>query len=374
MADKDATRGDGTRAIHAGMPTGLDGAPLVSSPVFASTYHLSGEPAGPYQYGRLTNPTWTAWESALGELEGGEAIAFGSGIAAVSAVLFSTLLPGDVLVMSADCYYASRRLADGMLADIGVQSHIIPDDELPLHLDGARLVWLETPSNPRLDVCDIAQISAMAHEAGALVAVDNTTATPLAQQPLLLGADFSVASDSKALSGHSDLILGHVACADPERATAIRAWRNSTGAVPGVFEVWLAHRSLMTLDLRLTRQAENALALSQFLAGHSAVQTVRYPWLAGDPSSDLARRQMRRPTGLVSFTLADEDAAERFLAALDMVAVATSFGGLHSSAERRARWGGDDVAAGFIRFSCGCEDTADLLADVEKALQAVTSG
>jgi len=374
MANGETGIGDGTRSIHAGMPGGSDGTPLVASPVFASTYHLTGEPSGPYQYGRLTNPTWTAWETALSELEGGEAVSFGSGIAAVSAVLLSTLRPGDVLVMTADCYYASRRLADGVLADIGVHARIVPDDEVPHHLDGAKLVWLETPSNPKLDVCDIAAISARAHDAGALVAVDNTTATPLAQQPLLLGADYSVASDTKALTGHSDLILGHVACADAERVAAIRTWRNSTGAIPGVFEVWLAHRSLMTLDLRLGRQAENALALSQFLATHSAVESVRYPWLAGDPSSDLARKQMRRPTGLVSFTFANEEAAEKFLAALEIVAVATSFGGLHSSAERRARWGGDDVSPGFIRFSCGCEDTADLIADVGKALQAVNVG
>lgn len=372
MAHGNAELGDGTRSIHAGMPDGSDGTPLVTSPVFASTYHLAGEPSGPYQYGRLTNPTWTAWEAALGDLEGGQAISFSSGIAAVSAVLLSTLRPGDVLVMTADCYYASRRLAQGLLTEIGVQSRIVPDDEVPKHLDGAKLVWLETPSNPKLDVCDIAAISARAHDAGALVAVDNTTATPLAQQPLLLGADYSVASDTKALTGHSDIIMGHVACRDPQRADAIRTWRNSTGAIPGVFEVWLAHRSLMTLDLRLTRQAENALALSQFLARHDAVTMVRYPWLAGDPSSELARRQMRRPTGLVSFTLADEDAAESFLANLDIVGVATSFGGLHSTAERRARWGGDDVAPGFIRFSCGCEDTKDLIADVEKALQAVS--
>ncbi|MGH8891027.1 MAG: PLP-dependent transferase, partial [Acidothermaceae bacterium] len=176
MANGEARQvlGDGTRSIHAGMPASADGTPLVASPVFASTYHLSGEPSGAYQYGRLTNPTWTAWESALGELEGGQAITFSSGIAAVSAVLLSTLRPGDVLVMTADCYYASRRLAQGVLTEIGVQSRIVPDDEVPKHLDGAKLVWLETPSNPKLDVCDVAAISARAHDAGALVAVDNT--------------------------------------------------------------------------------------------------------------------------------------------------------------------------------------------------------
>jgi cystathionine gamma-lyase len=373
MAGEDPQLGDGTRAIHAGMPEGADGSPLVRSPVFASTYRLGGEPSGPYQYGRLTNPTWTTWEAALADLEDGEVIAFASGIAAVSAVLLSCLRPGDVLVMAADCYYATRRLATGLLTDIGVQVRLVPDAEVGRHLDGATLVWVESPSNPKLDVCDIAALSAAAHAVGAALAVDNTTATALGQQPLALGADYSVASDTKALTGHSDLVLGHVACRDSGRAGAVRTWRSSTGAVPGVFEAWLAHRSLMTLDLRMARQATNALAVAELLAAHDGVQSVRYPWLAGDPSHDIAIRQMRRASGLVSFTLADEAFAERFLAALRIVAVATSFGGLHSTAERRARWGGDDVPAGFIRFSCGGEDTADLVADVTQALNAALS-
>jgi len=373
MARDDPGLGDGTRAIHAGMPAGDDGTPLVTSPVFASTYRLTGEPRGPYQYGRLANPTWTAWESALGELEAGEAVSFASGIAAVSAVLLSSLRPDDVLVMADDCYYATRRLARGVLAEIGVDVRLVPAPDLGTHLSGAKLVWVESPSNPKLDVTDIAALSAAAHAVGASVAVDNTASTALGQQPLVLGADYSVASDTKALTGHSDLVLGHVACRDAGRADAIRAWRSSTGAVPGVFEAWLAHRSLMTLDLRLARQGVNALALAQALTGHRAVASVRYPWLPGDPSYGVAVTQMRRPGGLVSFTLADESVADRFLAALRIVSVATSFGGLHSTAERRARWGGDDVPGGFIRFSCGGEDTADLVADVTRALEIASA-
>ena len=363
--------GDGTRAIHAGIPTSGDGSPLVPSPVFASTYRLAGQPSGDYQYGRLTNPSWAIWETALGEFEGGEAVAFASGMAAVSAVLLSVLRPGDRLVMTDGCYYASRRFAERTLAERGVYTTFVPDAEVSRHLEGAALVWLETPSNPRLELIDVAPVCAAAREAGALVAVDNTTATPLGQQPLLLGADFSVASDTKAITGHSDLLLGHVACRGSERAGAIRAWRASTGGIPGAFETWLARRSLMTLDLRLARQAQNALALSGFLAGQPGVRDVRYPWLPGYPFYELALRQMRRPGGLVSFTVADEEAADLFLSRLQIVATATSFGGLHSTAERRARWGGDDVPPGFIRFSCGCEDTADLLADVAQALDFV---
>jgi cystathionine gamma-lyase len=366
--------GDGTRVVHAGSPVGGDGTPLVASPVFASTYRLSGPPSGPYQYGRQTNPTWTTWEAALGQLEGGEAVAFASGIAAVSAVLLSVLKPGDVLAMSGHCYYTTRALARGLLTDLGIVVRFVDDSDLTDDLlDAATLVWLESPSNPQLDVSDIAAIAARSHERGALVAVDNTTATVLGQQPLLLGADYSIASDTKALTGHSDLVLGHVACRDPDAAAAVRAWRGNTGAVPGVFETWLAQRSLMTLDLRLARQAANASALADLLVAHQAVGVVRYPWMPGDPSYSVAVRQMRRAGGLVSFVLADAEAAERFLAALRIVVVATSFGGMHSTAERRARWGGDDVPAGFIRFSCGCEDAADLLADVSQALDAAFS-
>ncbi len=291
----DGQLGDGTRAIHAGMPKGDDGTPLRSSPVFASTYHLSGEPHGPYQYGRLTNPTWSAWEAALGELEAGEVVSFSSGIAAVSAVLQSTLRPGDVLVMADDCYYATRRLAQGILTEIGVEVRLVPSANIGAQLAGAKLVWLESPSNPKLDVSDIEALSRAAHAVGAALAVDNTTATALGQQPLVLGADYSVASDTKALAGHSDLVLGHVACREAARADAIRTWRSSTGGVPGVFEAWLAHRSLMTLDLRLARQGANALALAELLATHRAVASVRYPWLPGDPSYDVAVAQMRRP-------------------------------------------------------------------------------
>jgi cystathionine gamma-lyase len=365
--------GDSTRVIHAGAPEGADGTPLVTSPVFASTYQLSGEPAGPYQYGRLSNPTWTTWETALAELEGGETVAFASGLAAVSAVLLTALRPGDTLLMADDCYYATRRLAQGFLKDFGINARLLPLDQLADNVEGATLVWLESPSNPKLDVCDIAALAERAHQAGAAVAVDNTTATPLGQQPLALGADYSVASDTKALTGHSDLILGHVSCRDSERATAVRTWRSSAGAIPGAFETWLARRSLMTLDLRLDRQARNALTLADMLSRHPAVRDVRYPWLDTHPAHHIATRQMRRPVGLLSFTLADARTADDFLAALRIVTTATSFGGLHSTAERRARWAGDDIPPGFIRFSCGCEDTGDLVRDVEQALGSLGS-
>ena len=359
--------------MHAGVPGARQGAPPMPGPTFASYFHLEGEPdSAEYVYGRYGNPTWTLLEAALGELEGGSAVSFASGMAAASAVLVPLLRTGDVLVLPADGYPAVRTLAEGQLAGCGVEVRTypaaapIPDDLLT----GATLVWVETPSNPGLDVTDIADV--VRRSGDALVAVDNTLATPLGQRPLDLGADYSVVSDSKHLTGHGDLILGHVAARDPARATELGEWRTTTGAVPGPFEAWLAHRSIATLDLRLERQCTTAQALAERLLFRADVDYVRYPGLPGDPAHELARRQMTRFGTIVSFTLASREHAERFLAACHLVAQGTSFGGVRSSAERRARWGGNDVPEGFIRFSVGCETPADLLADVEQALDATS--
>jgi cystathionine gamma-lyase len=235
-------------------------------------------------------------------------------------------------------------------------------------LDGARLVWLESPSNPGLDVVDLPLLIERAHAAGARVAVDNTLATPFGQRPLELGADFSMASDSKHVSGHSDLVLGHVATADPQLVEQVVHWRTHTGSIPGPFEAWLAHRSLATLDVRLERECANALAIAEYLAGRSDVRGVRYPGLPGDPAYDLARRQMERFGTVLAFEVDGAERAEALLEGCELVAGATSFGGVHTSAERRARWGRDAVAPGFIRLSAGCEDPDDLIADIGAAL------
>jgi cystathionine gamma-lyase len=360
--------GDGTLAVGAGRPEAENYAPSLPGPVFASHFHLAGEASGPYTYARDTNPTWTLLERAIGELEGGaEVVSFSSGMAAVSAVLLSQVRTGDVVVMPDDCYQVTRALQE-RLESYGAVVRMAPtagDAQIAL-VDGARLVWLESPSNPGMDVCDIAWVAEAAHAAGALVAVDNTLATPLGQRPLDLGADFSVASDTKALTGHGDLLIGHVATRDPKLAEAVRFWRKTVGAIPGPMEAWLAHRSLATLQLRLDRQAANALAVAEALRGR--VSGLRYPGLPDDPSHEVAARQMRQFGCVVSFTLPSEEAAERFLGSLRLVMQATSFGAVHSSAERRGRWGGDAVEPGFIRFSAGIEDTEDLVADVLQAL------
>lgn len=364
--------GPGTKAVHAGLPPAEPGTPFQAGPVFAAPFHLAGDPfQTPFGYARYSNPTWAAYEQALAELEGATgASAFASGMAACSAVLLSTLTPGDVLVAPDDGYPMVRTIADGHLAERGVETRYVATagDWAPL-LEGARLVWIETPSNPGLDLCDVEAIAAAAHEAGALVALDNTLATALGQSPLALGCDFAVSSNTKATTGHGDVLMGHVATRDEALATQIHDWRSQTGGVPGPFEAWLAHRSLASLDVRLERQCANAQALAEALSARGDVTDVRYPGLATHPRHELAARQMRRFGMVVSFTLESAERAQAFLSACDLVIEATSFGGIHSSAERRGRWGhGDHVAEGFIRFSAGCEDTADLVADVNSAL------
>ncbi|MFF9918779.1 cystathionine gamma-lyase [Streptomyces globisporus] len=370
-----STMGDGTRAVRAGLPEPEQFEPTLPGPVFAAHFHLSGEPVGPYTYGRETNPTWTHLERAIGELEApGEDVGttvFASGMAAITAVLLSQVRSGDAVVLPDDGYQAVPLVRE-QLAAYGVEVRTAPtggDAQLAL-LTGAKLLWIESPSNPGLDVCDIRRLVEAAHAAGALVAVDNTLATPIGQRPLELGADFSVASDTKGMTGHGDILLGHVTCRDPRLTADVRRWRKVVGAIPGPMEAWLAHRSLSTLQLRIDRQCTTALALAEALAKRTEVTGLRYPGLPTDPSYAVATRQMRRFGSVVSFELADRDTAERFLTALRLVDDATSFGGVRSTAERRGRWGGDAVAEGFVRFSVGAEDPEDLLADVEQALDA----
>ena len=368
---------DSTRVLRAVRAPSEQGKPFGEGPVFAAPYQAAGDPGEvPFTYGRFHNPTWSAYERALGELEGGDALVFSSGMAAVTAVLACTLRPGDAVVLPSDSYYTVRRLADGFFAPMGIEVRRAPtrDGAQEALLQGAKLLWLETPSNPGLDVCDIARLAAAARSAGALVAVDNTTATPLGQQPLALGADFSVASDTKAITGHADLLLGHVATRDPGWRERLQTWRTQTGAIAGPMEVWLALRSLATLELRVSRQCENALGIARMLAVHPLVEKVRYPGLAGDPAHAIAAAQMQRFGGVVSFVLPSRGHADRFLAASRIVIEATSFGGVHTSAERRARWGADEVGEGFIRLSAGCEGQADLLGDLRAALDAAAAG
>jgi cystathionine gamma-lyase len=246
-----------------------------------------------------------------------------------------------------------RDIARKQLAPRGTEVRLVASDtaEYLAAAPGATMVWIETPSNPGLGVIDVEALIAAAP--GAVVAVDGTLAGPLRQRPLELGATYSMCSASKHLTGHSDLLLGYVATRDAERATALRDWRTMTGAIAGPVEAWLAHRSLATYALRLERMEANAAAVTELLGARDDVAAVRWPGVGS----------------VIGFELADAEKARRFLSACEVVVESTSFGGVHSNAERRARWGfGGGTAEGFIRFSAGIEDTADLVADVARAL------
>ncbi|GLP70553.1 putative cystathionine gamma-lyase [Streptomyces sp. TUS-ST3] len=374
MSDRAADKGEGTRAVRAGLPEAVKNEPTLPGPAFAAHFHLPGEVDGPYTYGRDTNPSWSLLESAIGELEvpgqdGVETLVFASGMAAISAVLFSQLRAGDTVVLPSDGYQVLP-LIRAQLEAYGIEVRTAPtggDAQLDV-LDGARLLWIESPSNPGLDVCDIRRLVGAAHARGALVAVDNTLATPLGQRPLELGADFSVASGTKQLTGHGDVLLGYVSGREGESMDAVRRWRKIVGAIAGPMEAWLAHRSIATLQMRVDRQNASALVLAEALRTRPEVTGLRYPGLPDDPSHKIASQQMRRYGCVVSFTLATRARADRFLDALRLVDDATSFGGVRSTAERRRRWGGDDVPEGFIRLSVGAEDSEDLVADVLRAL------
>ncbi|WP_031468835.1 cystathionine gamma-lyase [Sciscionella sediminilitoris] len=350
--------GDGTRCAHAGLEV-APGATFVPSPVFGSAFHLGGAD----YYGGASNPSWRALESALGELDGGHCVSFASGMAAIATLVRTVVSAGDLVVLPSDGYYLARDYVRTELGRFGVLVREVPTAEIGADsVDGAALVLLETPANPGLDVADIARIAEAVHARGGLLAVDNTTATPLGQRPLELGADVCLSSDTKAVAGHSDVVLGHVSCVSGELAQQLRTARRGAGATPGSFEVWMVHRGLQTLDLRLQRQAENAAALAGALR-ELGVPGLRWPGADWDPAHAVAERQMRRYNGVLCFELESEAAFTRFLERTTLVADATSFGGVHSSADRRARFG-DPVPEGFVRFSCGIENTADLVADV----------
>jgi cystathionine gamma-lyase len=360
---KASTYGPSTLAVHAGLPDPVDGQPFLPPPTLAAPYHLAGpSDASTYGYGRYANPSWTALEAALGELEGGEALIFGSGMAAVSAVVLTLLRDGDVLVACEDGYPGIRGLAHDHLEPRGVDVRFVPTstEATVAAAADATLVWVESPSNPRLDVLDIPAVAEAAHAAGARLVVDNSLATVLGQRPLELGADFSVAAATKSLSGHSDVLLGYVA--SHLAMDELLAWRGLTGAIAGPFEAWLVHRSLATAELRLARQSQTALALAEALR-ERGIETFH-------PSFDaVAAGQMRHFGPLVCFDVGDKARAQAFLSRARLVTEATSFGGVHTTAERRARWGTDAVGEGFIRLSCGVEDTEDVLADVLAALE-----
>lgn len=351
------------------------GDPLAPPLTMASMFHLAGEPEpGVPGYGRAENPTWEVVEGLLSELDGAPALAFPSGMAAICAACFATLGAGDRLLLPADGYYAPRSFAARFLERLGIAVETRPTRRFAEGgFEGFGAVLIETPSNPGLDLVDLRDVTAMVRAAGGVSIVDNTTMTAFGQRPLDLGADILVASDTKAPGGHSDLLMGHVASRDPELLAAMRDWRTLSGSIPGPFEAWMLHRSLETLELRFDRMCATAATLAERLAVHPGVREVIYPGLPRHPDHALAVRQMSRMGFLIGLGLDDAASAERFIERCEMIEPATSFGGVHTTAERRARWG-DAVAEGAVRLSVGTEPAGPLIAAVLAALDGSGAG
>ena len=373
-----------TRAIHAGYePDAMTGA--VNPPIYASsTFKQDGVGGlrGGYEYSRSGNPTRTALEGALAAVEDGErGFAFASGLAAEDTVLRALTTPGSHAVIPDDAYGGTYRLFDKVAKVWGLDHTPAPVTDLDavaaaIQPGRTRLVWVETPTNPMLAIGDIEGLAAVAHDAGALLVVDNTFASPYLQQPLTLGADVVVHSTTKYVGGHSDVVGGAVVVRDLDLADKIEFHQNAMGAVAGPFDAFLTHRGLKTLAVRMERHCDNAERVVEFLEGHPAVAEVVYPGLASHPGHEVAARQMKRFGGIVSFRVkAGEQAALDACARAEVFTLGESLGGVESLIEHPGRMthasvaGTDlEVPADLIRLSVGIETAEDLLADLDRAL------
>ncbi len=355
-----------TIAIVAGRDR-TPGAPINVPPTFASTYRDGGD----LGYGRWGNPTWTAFEAALGELEGGACVSFSSGLAAVAALL-APLPLGTTVTYPVNGYAGTRGLLERLAKEgrLTVQSvDVVNTDDVLAALDDTDLLWLESPTNPMLGIADLPSILDAARSAGVVSVVDNTFATPLLQQPLALGATAVVHSATKYIGGHSDLLLGAVIVADPVRRDELVAWRTIEGSIPGVMETYLGLRGLRTLPVRFAKQQETAALLADRLSAHAGVVRVRYPGLATDPGHERATSQMSGYGAMLSFEVADAPTADRLVEALRLIVGTTSLGGVETSIDRRGRWEGEEgVPPGLLRVSVGLEHPEDLWDDIVHAL------
>ena len=370
-----------TRAIHEGQePDPATGAVIV--PIYqTSTYAQDavGEHKG-YDYSRVANPTRTALQICLASLEGAEhGVAFGSGIAATTTVMH-LVNPGDRIVSVNDVYGGVYRMFSQVYAPKGYEFDFISSEEINAnlreHLDErTRLVWLESPTNPLLNVIDIRAAAEAAHEVGAVVVVDNTFASPYLQQPLELGADIVLHSTTKYLSGHSDVVGGFVATSDPTIAERLYFLQKSLGAIPGPFDCWLVLRGIKTLAVRMRQHCENARRVAAFLESHQSVERVLYPGLPSHPGHEIAARQMRDFGGMVSFLAASEEEAVELVGRTSIWKLAESLGGVESLIEHPARMTHASTAdapfaapRNLVRLSVGIESAEDLIADLETAL------
>jgi cystathionine gamma-synthase len=360
-----------TVVVHAGRPNRVPDAPLGESPVFSSTYIAGGNRG----YGRFGNDAWAALETTLGQLEGGRGLAFASGMAAAAAV-FDLVPVGGRVVAPEHAYSGVLALLDQQ-AEAGrltVERVSVADTEgVVAAAAGADMVWIESPTNPAMEVADLPVICAAARSAGATVIVDNTFATPLLQQPLSLGADIVMHSATKFIAGHSDVVLGAVITADDSLWTALELRRRSLGAIPGPMEAWLALRGLRTLALRLDRAQSNAAFLAAKLLDHPRISRVRYPGLPDDPGHARAAAQMSGFGAILSIELGgDAEGAQRVCESTSLWVHATSLGGVESMLERRRRWAIEvpTIPEDLIRLSVGIEHPDDLWNDLAEALKS----
>ncbi|WP_458115477.1 cystathionine gamma-synthase [Arthrobacter sp. D2-10] len=379
------TSGNGfnTRAVHAGQtPDPTTGA--VIPPLYQTTTFAQdgiGKLRNGYEYGRGTNPTRDSLQAQLAALEGAaHAFSFSSGLAAEDALIRAALRPGDHIVLGNDAYGGTYRLIDRILSEWGITNSAVDMSDLDaveqaVASGNTRMVWVETPSNPMMKITDIAAIASVAKNAGALLVVDNTFASPYLQQPLSFGADVVIHSTTKYIGGHSDASGGAVVLNDGELAEKVGFVQFAVGAVSAPMEAWLTTRGLKTLGVRMDRHSSNALAIAEWLSGRAEVERVYYPGLPDHPGHDLAARQMRNFGGMISVSFKGGEQAARTVAeSTELFTLAESLGGIESlmnypSEMTHASVKGTELAVpeNLVRLSVGIEDVEDLIADLEKA-------
>ena len=382
-ADSTSWQGFSTRAVHAGYEpdpqTGAVNVPIYASSTFAQD-GVGGLRSG-FEYARTGNPTRTALEANLAAIEKGTyGRAFGSGMAATDCLLRATLRPGDHLVIPNDAYGGTFRLIDKVFSQWGIEYSVAPVSDVDAVRAAIRpntkLVWVETPTNPLLNVGDIEALAGVAHDGKAKLVVDNTFASPYLQQPLPLGADVVLHSTTKYIGGHSDVVGGALITDDEELDTAFAFLQNGAGAVPGAFDAFLTLRGIKTLALRMERHSDNAEALVELLTSHPKIEQVIYPGLAEHPGHEAAAKQMLRFGGMISVRVkGGKDAAQEFCSRTEIFTLAESLGGVeslieHPGAMTHASTEGSEleVPDDLVRLSVGIEDAADLVGDVEQAL------
>ena len=385
-ANHTAGLGFGTLAVHAGQhPDPTTGA--IMTPVFQTSTYVQpelGRHTG-YEYARTQNPTREALEANVAALEGGaHGVAFSSGLGATDTMV-KLLSAGDHVVCGEGVYGGTYRLFDQVISRLGVKFTFVDSGDLDAirgaMRDETKLVHVETPTNPMMRLTDIAAAAEIAHAGGAWLSVDNTFASPYNQRPLQMGADFVLHSTTKYINGHSDLVGGMLVVQDDELHERVRFLQNAAGAIPGPWDCWLALRATKTLHLRMAAHNASGQRVAEWLEGKEQVRKVYYPGLASHPQADLARRQMRGFTGMVSLEMGSWDRAAALANHVRVFSLAESLGGVESllchpasmthasvPTETRAAMGLSD---GLVRLSCGVEDTEDLIADLEQALSHV---